>query len=315
VIDALLERFRRLANPGPFGYPWAYHQPGSKGHDKHIVIGCLIHGNEHGTLPAACEFAERLARGEINPGGPVTILLGNVAAALADQRFLEEDFNRVFTFDRPAASLERRLAESVRPILDAADVFLDLHQTQTPTQRPFWTFPWSRELGDWAHVLAAAPVALTRPAGQSFSQGTCCLDEYVRNRGRVGITAELGYRGQDPAQAEAALAVMGRLVNAVNALEAGTPMQDLVAQSEPVTFYATAHVVPGLTSDHKLRPGIENWTYVEENELLSPPDASEVRAPSSGYVLFPKYPKPTDPPPPELFRLARKVENLAELDG
>lgn len=315
MIDALLDRFRRSAHPGPFGYPWVYHHPGAGVHGKHVVIGCLIHGNEHGTLPAACEFAEQLARGDINPGGPVTLFLGNVAAARADQRFLEEDFNRVFTFDRPAHSLERRLAESVRPILDAADVFLDFHQTQTPTQRPFWTFPWSPELGDWAHVLAAAPVALTRPAGQSFSQGTCCLDEYVRHRGRVGITVELGYRGPDPTQAANALAVMRRLVNAVDALEAGATLQDLAAKSEQVTFYATSHIVPALTSHHKLRPCIENWTYVEENELLSPPDVPEVRAPSSGYILFPKYPKPTDPPPPELFRLARKVEDLAELDG
>lgn len=279
-----------------------------------MVIGCLIHGNENGTLPAAIEFAERLRGREVANQGPVTLLLGNVEAALADQRFLEEDFNRVFTFDRPATSHERRLAETVRPILDGASVFLDLHQTQTPTAQPFWTFPWSRELGDWARLLSAAPVALTRKAGQAFSQGTCCLDEYVRNRSQIGITVELGYKGQDPAQAANALTVMQRLVGAIDVLAAGGRLDELAAACSPVKYYTTAHVIPALTSDHRLRPGLQNWTRVHADELLSPPGCPELRAPESGFVLFPKYPRAGDPPPPELYRLAREVADLAELE-
>jgi succinylglutamate desuccinylase len=315
VIEALLNRFSSLASPSPFGYPWAYHHPGSGRHERHVVIGCLIHGNENGTLPAACDFAEQLRRGEVGNGGPVTVLLGNVEAARVDQRFLEEDFNRVFTFDRPAESLERRLAEVVRPVLDAADVFLDLHQTQTPTERPFWTFPWSRELGDWARVLAAAPVALTRRAGQTFSPGTCCLDEYVRNRGKLGITVEIGYRGLEPAQATLALGTMKRLVAVVDQLAAGANLADLARAAPPVKYYTTAHVVPASTKSHQLRPGLHNWTPVASGELLSPPGAPALLAPDAGYVLFPKYPKPTEPPPPELYRLAREVVDPHELDG
>lgn len=315
VIEPLLDRFRALAGPGLSGYPWAYHHRGGGRHRGHIVIGCLIHGNENGTLPAACEFAEQLERGEIGNGGPVTLLLGNVEAARLDQRFVEEDFNRVFTFDRPAASLERRLATAVRPILDSADVFLDLHQTQTPTEQAFWTFPWSRELGDWARVLAAAPVALTRRPGQSFSPGTCCLDEYVRNRGKVGITVEIGYRGLDAAQSARALETMKRLVTVVDQVATGANLRDLSEAAPAVKYYTTAHTVPALTKDHQLRPGLHNWTKVSAGELLSPAGEPPLFAPDAGYVLFPKYPKPTEPPPPELYRLAREVTNTSELDG
>lgn len=313
VLQTLLDRFRELATPGPFGYEWLYHHPGAGWHSQHVVIGCVIHGNEHGTLPAACDFAQALRDGAITSGGPVTIMLGNIEAALADKRFLEEDFNRVFTFDRPAASLERRLAERVRPVLDAADVFFDLHQTQTPTERPFWTFPWGDGLGEWARALQTAPVALTRRAGQAFSQGTCCLDEYVRNRGRVGITAELGMRGQDPTQAANAFASMKRLVGIVDAMQRGQQLREIAEAAPPVKYFTTAHIVPALTTDHRLRPGLCNWTRVSEGEVLSAPGAPELLAPESGFVLFPKYPGPTDPPPPELYRLAREVADVAEL--
>jgi succinylglutamate desuccinylase len=313
VIRHLLDRFRALAIPGPFGYEWAYHHSGSSRHSQHVVIGCVIHGNESGTLPAACELAEALRDGRVVSGGPVTILLGNIEAALADKRFLEEDFNRVFTFDRPAVSLERKLAERVRPILDAADVFLDLHQTQTPTERPFWTFPWSPELGHWARALQAAPVALTRAAGQAFSQGTCCLDEYVRNRSRLGITVEVGFRGQDAAQAANALATMKRLIDIVDRIATGETIESIAEAAPAVTYYATAHVVPALTRAHQLRPGLHNWTHVSSGEVLSAPESPELLAPETGFVLFPKYPAPADPPPPELYRLAREVADPSEL--
>lgn len=316
MIEQLLKRFRRVATPGPFDYEWCHHTPGSGEHDQHTVIGCLIHGNENGTLPAAITLVEALNAKQLQPKGPVTVLLGNTQAALADKRFLEEDFNRVFTFDREAVSLERKLAERVRPILDAADVFLDIHQTQTPTAQAFWTFPWSPELGSWSRALQAAKVALTRPGKQSFSAGTCCLDEYVRNRGKIGITVEVGYKGQDPAQAAASLDVMKRLIAIVDRIACNEEtLEQIAAKAPEVRAYKTAEIVPAASSLHRLRPGLGNWTAVKRGERLSADGAPELHASVDGFVLFPKYPGPTDPPPPELYRLAQLVEDVAELEG
>lgn len=314
MLDELLEGFLARRDRGPFSYEYCHHHAGADRHTSHTVIGCLIHGNEHGTLPAVLRFVDALQSGELVAGGPVTVLLGNPEAARAGERFLEEDFNRVFTFDRPAESHERRRAEAVRPILDAADVFLDLHQTQTPTEGPFWTLPWSASLGLWARAIAAAPVGLTRRSGQQFSTGTCCLDEYVRQRGKTGLTAELGMRGQDPVQAERAFQAMQRLVRTVDAVAEGTPLAALAATMPKIAWYVTTHVVPAETSEHRLRPGIGNWTTVAAGERLSPDDGPEILAPASGRVLFPKYPRPTDPPPPELFRLAEPLTDPQTLE-
>src|SRR5690606_38758114 len=184
----------------------------------HVVIGFITHGNEWGTLPAALWLQRDLAEGAIPLAGPVTLLLGNREAALRNERYLEEDFNRVFTFDRSADNLERRRADEVRPLLDAADFFLDFHQTQTPTESAFWTFPWTGDLPLWARAIGGAPVGLTRRAGGVSSAGKCCLDEYVRNRGKMGITLEVGVKGPDLQQAELAYASAKRFIHAVTRL-------------------------------------------------------------------------------------------------
>lgn len=310
LITDQLDQFRTSCDPGPFDYPDCHHHRGGGRHGFHLVIGCLTHGNESGTLPAALRWVEALKQGTLQPGGPVTLMLGNTRAAREERRFIEEDFNRVFTFDRPAQTLERRLAETVRPILDAADLFLDLHQTQTPTLKPFWTLAWDAGHAQWARALGAAPVGLTRPAGQRFSTGTCCLDEYVRGRGRVGLTVEIGHRGQDAKQAEHALRIMKRAVQVIDLVAPGQQSLQQIAEASPaIDWYQTTHVVAASTPQHRLRPGLINWLEVQAGEMLSPPGCPAIVSPIRGRVLFPKYPADFEPPPPELFRLATPVPN------
>lgn len=281
----------------------------------HVVFGAIIHGNEFGTLPAMLRLQDELA----NSGGArnfaVTLLLGNPNAARQNRRFVEEDFNRVMTFDRPADNLERRRADEVKQVLDSADFFLDIHQTQTPTESAFWTMPWEGDLGLWARVLGGARVGLTRPAGGQFSAGKCCLDEYVRGRGKIGITVEVGERGEDVAQAALAYEIMSRALKAHERQSEGVSLRDVAVEMPAITWYATQEVVPGGTSERRLRPGICNFTQVRKGELLSAPDAPEIRASADGRILFPKYPGPGEPPLPELFRLGVQIEDPDALYG
>jgi len=273
-----------------------------------VVLGFATHGNESGTLPAAVRLQRELADGSLAHGGPLSLLIGNPEAVQAGQRFLDEDFNRVFTFDRPADSRERKRAEVVRPLLDAADIFLDFHQTQTPTAQAFWTFPWDARHAAWARALAAASVGVTRKAGQSFSPGTCCLDEYVRGRGKIGLTLELGMRGTDPRQAEATYNSARRLLQLVDLLETNITDLAACAQSEPpVQWYVVTQIVQADSPLTRLRPGYENWSDVSAGEVVGDANSPHLRAQSAGVVLFPKYPQPGENSPPELMRIAEKI--------
>jgi len=305
-VTAYLGEFLERAEPGPFLYEACHHFPGSRDDAPHVVFGFCIHGNEHGSLPALVQLQRELALSEREVS--VTLLLGNVDAIRREVRFIEEDFNRVFTFDRPAESGERRRAERVRPILDRADFFLDFHQTQTKTKEPFYTFPWFVELGDWARALGLARVGLTRPSTEAFSPGLCCLDEYVRGRGKVGLTIELGLRGQDQAQAALALQGARRTLKIFDDLLSGrSTLASLAAEEDEIDWYESSHIIRPNGSELRLRPGLENWTLISQGETLSEVGSPLVTSPFAAAALFPKYPGRSESPPAELLRLARPV--------
>ena len=94
-LSALLDRFQRSARPGPFGYRLVHHMDGGQ-HPTHVVFGCMVHGNEYGSLPAAVRLVEALNDGGLKFGGKVSVFIGNPEAALEDARYLEADLNRVF---------------------------------------------------------------------------------------------------------------------------------------------------------------------------------------------------------------------------
>lgn len=309
-VRGWLSEFERRANPGPFQAPFLHHFGAEPDGDApHLVMAVITHGNEFGTLPAILRLQEELLESSISRSFKVTLLLGNPEAALKNSRFIDEDLNRVMTFDRPADNLERRRAEELRPVLDSADLFLDIHQTQTPTEAAFWTMPWEDDLGLWARALGGASAGLTRGPGGQFSQGKCCLDEYVRGRGKVGITVEVGERGEDEGQANLAHQVMQRALNVLGRLQCGARLLDLAEEMPQISWHATADVVPAASREHRLRPGIYNFAQVKKGDLLSETGSPEIRASADGRILFPKYPAPGDPPPPELFRLGVQISD------
>jgi succinylglutamate desuccinylase len=303
-VLADLELFLSRAATAPFHYEACHHFPGVRPFG-HVVLGFVIHGNEVGSLRAAVELQSELI--QTPPQTPVTLLLGNLDALTHGVRYLEEDFNRVFTFDRPSKSLERRRAERVRPILDHADYFLDFHQTGTPTRSAFWTMPWTHELGLWARAIGAAPRGLTRKSTQAFSPGLMCLDEYVRARGKVGITVELGERGVDPVQAENCLRASRRLIQLVRQLEDGQSLAALADEMPAVRWLETAHVVASEGGRRRLRPGLTNFTPVRSGEELGAEHFPSVPCPADGFALFPTYVENAEVAPPELVRIAREI--------
>lgn len=311
-VPEQIDLFLARANSGPFAYKDCHHFSGNGTHQRHTVLGFITHGNEHGSLPAALALQAALMR--TTPAGPVTLLLGNIEAAREDKRFLDEDYNRVFTFDRPATSKERKRAERVRPVLESADFFLDFHQTQTPTASPFYTFPWDTALGCWSQLLAAAPVGLTRSPGKLFSPGLRCLDEYVRAQGRTGLTVEVGYRGQAPQQAALVETTAKRLLRAVDETALGhVSIEDLAKDQPPIKWYTTTHIVETNSPKMRLKAGLSNWSKVMAGEALHAEGSPAFHSPSAGRALFPKYPAPGQPAPPELLRIATEIEDPQDL--
>ncbi len=106
----------------------------------HVLVTALTHGNE---ICGAITL-DRLFRAGVRPRrGRLTLAFDNVAAYREfdprypiASRYIDEDFNRLWdpaTLAGPRRSVELDRARALRPVVDAADLLLDLHSMQYAT--------------------------------------------------------------------------------------------------------------------------------------------------------------------------------------
>jgi len=109
----------------------------------HVLVTALVHGNE---LCGAIAL-DWLLKAKFRPAqGVLTLAFCNVFAfehfdpeAPSDSRYMDEDFNRVWSPERldgarsDGDSLELTRARALRPVVDAADLLLDIHSMQHKT--------------------------------------------------------------------------------------------------------------------------------------------------------------------------------------
>jgi succinylglutamate desuccinylase len=302
-LSRLLERFRAIAQPGPFSYRWCHSSDGGR-HPTHIVFGAMIHGDEFGSLPAVVRLVEGLISGDVRFGGRVTVFIGNPEAARENVRFIEADLNRVF-LDNDGDAHEHNRARALMKILDTADVFVDFHQTILATRCPFYIFPWHVPGWHWARALQSADVWVTRDPRSQFSYNSRCSDEYVCQTGRPGLTVELSQKGFSDA---AAALCWDTMIRALRHADSDADIAQ-IAESEPdLTTYTTVHTEPFATPQHALMSGLVNFQPVVAGQQLSAAASPEIVVPAEGMLLFPKYPpregdRATAPRPKDIYRL------------
>ena len=126
--------------PGNCGVPGFMHFESSRP-GPHVAITALMHGNEI----AGAIALDELLRGRIRPLlGRLTLGFLNLAAFErfdpghpTASRFVEEDMNRLWDRSVLASSresLELARARAVQPIIDSADILLDLHSMLWPSE-------------------------------------------------------------------------------------------------------------------------------------------------------------------------------------
>ena len=130
-----IERHRHSATGTDFVHTFASGEPG-----PHVMVNALTHGNE---ICGALAVDRLLAMGVRPKRGKLTLAFANVAAFQRFDprnpyatRFIDEDFNRVWTpevLDGPRTSAELARARELRPFVAAADYLLDIHSMLEPS--------------------------------------------------------------------------------------------------------------------------------------------------------------------------------------
>jgi predicted deacylase len=106
----------------------------------HVLVTALVHGNEIcGAIALDWLFKQKFRPA----GGVLTLAFCNIVAfqhfdpaAPGDSRFMDEDFNRVWSPERlqgKGDSVELRRARELVPVVEAADLLLDIHSMQHKT--------------------------------------------------------------------------------------------------------------------------------------------------------------------------------------
>lgn len=125
---------------GNTGVPYVWRFESSRPGPDAVLVA-LTHGNE---LCGAIAL-DALLRAETSPiRGSLTFIFANIDAALSfdplspeQSRYVDEDFNRVWdiaTLEGTRSNSELNRARALRPFIDRADLLLDLHSMQHPTE-------------------------------------------------------------------------------------------------------------------------------------------------------------------------------------
>ena len=209
--------------PGNIGVPGVT-QLRSRRTGPHLVIVGLLHGNEI----AGGILLDEMLRAPIEPAcGCLTLVFANLAAyARFDaaqptaSRFLDEDMNRVWdpaVLDGPRSSSELDRARELRPIMDSADLLLDLHSMLWPSDPLILCGPGERGralalalgvpdliVADRGH--ATGPRLIDYPRFTGPGAASACLVEAGQHWRQDTVTvlrecvaAMLGYAGMAPA--------------------------------------------------------------------------------------------------------------------
>ncbi|MBB2155924.1 peptidase M14 [Gluconacetobacter diazotrophicus] len=120
------------------GIPGIIHREGAQP-GPHVVLTSLIHGNEY----AGAVVLDRLLREDIRPArGRLSLVFANPQAfARFDpdnpvaSRFVEEDMNRLWcrqVLSGPRRSVELDRARAILPVIESADILMDLHSMLWP---------------------------------------------------------------------------------------------------------------------------------------------------------------------------------------
>nr|WP_298225127.1 succinylglutamate desuccinylase/aspartoacylase family protein [Acidocella sp.] len=195
----------------------------------HVVLVSLIHGNEF----AGAIVLKELLDGGFKPlRGRLTLGFANLAAyARFDpqnpvaSRYVDEDMNRVWddsTLFGVRRSLELDRAREIKPIIDSADILLDLHTMLWPSDPVLLcgTGPRGRALG----MAVGTPALVVADTGHAGGKRLIDYERFTENcsNGAACLLVEAGPHWQ-PAAVEQSRATVRALLRQADMLHAAAP--------------------------------------------------------------------------------------------
>ncbi|WP_416897469.1 MAG: succinylglutamate desuccinylase/aspartoacylase family protein [Minwuia sp.] len=233
---------------GNLGIPFAHRLEGAQAGPEAMVTA-LVHGNELCGAHALRRFMDSGIRPE---RGALTVLFCNVDAYRsfdpaypARARYVDEDFNRIWDpliLDGPRRSAELERARQVRPLIDGAELLLDLHSMQTDCEPIMLSGTQPRAQGfaakmGFPRIVAADPGHAAGPRMRDYGGFG------DRDSDRIALLAECGQH-LDPKAADDATEILARFLLAAGLVSpaAAEKLSPLPERDEPRLIEVTDRV-------------------------------------------------------------------------
>lgn len=288
-------RFDVLINP-PDLTPWLagdQHIPGvitrESGHPgPHVVLLSLMHGNEF----AGAIVLDRLLREGLMPvRGRLSFGFVNLAAferfdprTPTLSRFIDEDINRLWEepiLASPRHSVELDRAREIRPLIDRADVILDLHSMLWPSD-PLILCGSTERGRALAHALGWPPIVVS---DSGHANGPRMID-YVRFTGTAAaaVLVEAGQHWR-PETVDTTMASVSGLLWHLGLVDATSNLAP-PPPSGPGRFAVVTDVVTARTSSFSfVRAWYGGDVVPSRNTVIAVDGMTEIKTPYDDCLL------------------------------
>jgi predicted deacylase len=289
-------RFDVLIDP-PDLSPWLAGDrgiPGAISRDSgragpHVVLLSLMHGNEF----AGAIVLDRLLRAQFTPRrGKVSFVFVNLAAferfdpkTPTLSRFVDEDINRLWedpVLTGPRDSVELSRAREIRPLIDQADVILDLHSMLWPSEPLILcgSTPRGQALG---HAVGWPPTVV---ADTGHANGPRLID-YARFNlsGGSAVLVEAGQHWR-PETVDTSMASVAGLLRHFDLVEKDAVLPPPPMCGAPRRFASVTDVVTARTSSFAFVRAWQGGEVVAaRNTLIAMDGLTEVKTPYDNCLL------------------------------
>ena len=272
-----------------------------------LTIMAVTHGNELAGIAVINRLIEHLLDHEDFLSFNLGLVLANTPASFADVRFREKDLNRSFDFKCESEAYVVTRAKELEPMLERSKLLVDIHQTIEASDSGFFIFPFSKGSFELAHALCPSLPIVTH-WGAGFSKDGKCTDEYVNEKGGIGLTLELGQKGFDLYQESLGFSVV---MKAFSIVEKGLPEISSIKRGD---VFSWSHIEPYPEGNVELLSGLVNFQKIEKNQLIYKLNGEEKCSPVSGILLFPKYISKGAARPKELYRIMKSIDMKEIID-
>ncbi len=258
----------------------------------HVLINAVTHGNEI----CGAIAVDRLFKMNVRPvHGKLSLAFANVAAYLRfdkaaphASRFVDEDFNRVWTaatLDGARKSVELTRARQMRPLIDAVDFLLDIHSMHDPHGPVMICGPLGKGIRFAQDV--GVPEYIVSDAGHA--NGTRMRDYGGFGNPQSHKNALLVECGQHWEQAAESMAwqTTWRFLSALKITDPDLAAEQIELAVPPQKVVKVTDALIASTLDYHFAPGLRGLSTLNRaGDLIATDAGRPVRAPYDNCVLI-----------------------------